>query len=110
MNDLDITNIGTFIMDNENVIFSISVYKRLFTPYEEDKKFSDESIFQDSFDCKLISAIDTGGDILLKVRRCWEEYDELVFSNMYEYYSLMDIKLSERIKEDDPEYDANGSL
>lgn len=100
MNDLDITNIGTFIIDNEDTIFTINVYKRMFTPYEEDKKFSDESIFQDSFDCKIVSAIDTGGDILLKVRRCWEEDNEIVYSSCYEYYSLMDIRLSERIKEE----------
>ena len=39
------TDLETFIHDiGEDTIFRMYKYRRLFTPYEQDKKFSDESV------------------------------------------------------------------
>ena len=40
------TDFTTFMLDNLEVEFRYLVKKHIFTPYEQDKKFRDESIYQ----------------------------------------------------------------
>lgn len=40
-----------FMYDNWNTIFRYWIYRRQYTPYEQDQKFTDESVFEDIF-CK----------------------------------------------------------
>ena len=42
------TDMETWFLDNSDRIYRFVVYKKLFTPYEQDKKFSDESQFEDT--------------------------------------------------------------
>ena len=54
-----ITDWETFLIDNKDeYVFNIKVLKRKFTPYEQDKKFSDEDIWEDFGDCKIIDSIE----------------------------------------------------
>ena len=41
------TDMETWFLDNSDRIYRFLVYKKLFTPYEQDKKFMDESQFED---------------------------------------------------------------
>ena len=41
------TDFETWVMDNSERIYRYWVYKRMFTPYEMDQKFSDESVYED---------------------------------------------------------------
>ena len=45
-------NFETFVHQNWNRVFRYWVYRRIYTPYEIDKKFSDESIYEDAI-CTL---------------------------------------------------------
>ena len=40
---------ANFMYDNWNTVFRYLIYKRQYTPYEQDKKFTDESIYEDIF-------------------------------------------------------------
>lgn len=41
-----ITDMETWLLDNDNRIFRYRVYRRLFTPFEQQIAFSDESCFE----------------------------------------------------------------
>ena len=45
-NDRIMTDFETFLQDNSETIFRYFKYKKVWTPYELDKKFSDESIYE----------------------------------------------------------------
>ena len=40
------TDFDTFVLDNQDKIFRYYKYVRVWTPFELDKKYSDESIFE----------------------------------------------------------------
>lgn len=63
------TDMETFILDTKGTIFTIYKYKKVYTPYEQDKKYSDESIYEDPYGIKvhLLNAIEVYGDTLLEV-------------------------------------------
>jgi len=101
-----VTDMETWVADNEGRIIRYLVYKRLFTPYEQEKKYMDESEFDDiHFRFGAIEeAIELGGgEWLLGIRM----YDDIDFKpyNIIEYHKLSDIKLSfyERDMEGDTE-------
>lgn len=89
------TDLETFLFDNEERVFRFLVYRRLFTPYEQDLKAFDESFYEDyhySFGM-IQEAIDLGdGDWLLGFRMIDETTGE-VFDHV-EYYRLREIRLS----------------
>lgn len=102
---LDCTNIGTFFLDNNDKFFRLLVYRKVYTPYEVDKKYSDESMFEsDSYElCKITKVIETAGDVLLECSIYYEDYLEqedhslqkkLIYSGKKEYYKLSEIKLT----------------
>jgi hypothetical protein len=82
----------TWLSDNSNRIYRFMVYKKLFTPYEQEQKFSDESQFEDThYRFGFIEeAIELGhGDWLLGLR-------EIIDGEVYDinYFKLSDIQLS----------------
>lgn len=103
-----ITDMETWLLDFDERIFRFVVYKKLFTPYEQDKKFMDESQFEDThFRFAFIEeAVELGnGEWLFGFR---EIIDGEVCNNI-DYYKLSDIQLSyfeidqNMLKEDEDE-------
>ena len=78
----------------ENTVFRIWEYKKMFTPYEQDEKFSDQSVYEDEIAQRVIidNVIELpDGDLLLAVHD-WEcDYG----SSMYtDYYKLSNISIA----------------
>jgi hypothetical protein len=42
------TNFETWAMANSDRVFRYWVYRRMFTPYEQEQKFTDETVFEDN--------------------------------------------------------------
>lgn len=94
MNNLDITNIGTFIQDNQGEIFSICRYKKVYTPYEIENKFIDESIYEETYTGIIRKAIEIPNDVLLEIEQVFENLCNIEDSDeedttivMYEHLS-----------------------
>ena len=86
------TDMETWLSDNSDRIYRFVVYKKLFTPYEQEQKFSDESQFEDThYRFGFIEeAIELGhGEWLLGLR-------EIIDGEVYDinYFRLSDIQLS----------------
>lgn len=87
------TDMETWFCDNSERIYRFVVYKKLFTPYEQERKFADESQFEDThYRFGLIEeAIELGhGEWLLGFR---EIIDGEVCGRI-DYFKLSDIQLS----------------
>lgn len=99
------TDMETFILDNMNKIFRYYKYKRVWTPFELDKKYSDESIFENggyAEFCYIRQAIELpDGDVLLKLEITHSPEDDILYQNdenndrIYKYEKLSDIVLEE---------------
>ena len=95
---MKVIDFETWLEENKNNFFIISKYKKIFTPLELEKKYIDQSIYEDSKKVKILGAIKMpNGDIILHL---WEYYcdDEdnlkpLVFGGFYE--NLRDINISD---------------
>lgn len=88
-----ITDMKTWLLDSEGKIYRYVIYRRMFTPYEQEHAFSDESQYEDiHFTFGFIEdAIELGGgEWLLGFRKIDgdEVYDEI------EYCRLSEIRLS----------------
>lgn len=102
---LDCTNVGTFFLDRkDDTYFRFLVYKKIYTPYEIEQKFTDESMFEDDTYtiCKVTNVIETAGDVILECSIYYEDYTEqednsilkeMKYSNRKEYHKLSDIQL-----------------
>lgn len=89
-----VTDMETWLLDNDGRIFRFVVYKRMFTPYEQEKKFSDESQFEDThYRFGMIEeAIDLGnGKWLIGLREIIDTDGEI--AGYVSYYRLEDIQL-----------------
>lgn len=87
------TDMETWWSNHNNRIYRFVVYKKLFTPYEQEHKFMDESQFEDDhYRFGFIEeAVELGdGEWLLGFR---EVIDGEVCESIY-YYRLSDIQLS----------------
>lgn len=92
---MTITDLETWLIDNDERIFRYLVYKRMFTPYEQQRAFEDETIFEDDYYtlAKITEAIDLGGgEWLLGFTSI--DRDTLRINQYTEYYKLSEIKLS----------------
>ena len=84
-------DIHTWLSDvGEERVFRMWVFKKMFTPYEQDEKFSDESVYVDDT-CKFVmiwELIDLPyGDLLIG-------FQDTDSDNLYlEYYKLSEIRL-----------------
>lgn len=88
----------TFMHDTAgDRIFSMVEYKRMFTPYEQEKKFQDESIYMtDEYQEVVIREVIElpNGELLLGMQYLFDYYDlEEEKPNIY-YHNLKDISLS----------------
>ena len=83
-----------------DTIFRLWKYKRMFTPYEQDEKFIDESQYVND-ECNFVKILDTinlpDGDLLLATTYAWGE------GSYISYYKLSEISLgkSERDMEEE---------
>lgn len=87
------TDMETWWLDNNERIYRFVVYKKLFTPYEQDHKFMDESQFEDTrYRCGFIEeVVEIGcGEWLLGFR----EIIDCEVCEYIHYYRLSDIQLS----------------
>ena len=99
------TDMDTFILDNMNKRFRFYKYVRVWTPYELDKKYSDESIFENGgyAECVYIrQAIELpDGDVLLKLELTHGPEDDILYKDeededkVYKYEKLSNIVLEE---------------
>lgn len=99
-NDLDMEHYNTydmssFIYDNQDVIFHFRPYKQVYTPYEVEKAFSDETMFEDTIYGRIIGAVDLGYDYLLEIKVVYVDADGCVEeSNKTEYIHLGQCKMT----------------
>lgn len=100
-------DIHTWLSDEaEDRVFRMWIFKRMFTPYEQDEKFSDESIYEDDT-CKFVMIKElielADGDYLIGFQDV--DRDDLYI----EYYKLSEIRLdycqSDKERLYDEEYD-----
>lgn len=103
--DLNITNIGTWLHDlDEDTIFRFRTYKRIFTPYEQEKKYLDETRFEEgtfySYG-KILNIIEIPGDLLLEIREVYQKEEGGPFEDYGStvYRRLSDIQLEKRDKD-----------
>lgn len=70
-----ITDFETWLLDYGDRLYRYLVYKRMFTPYEQQNAFEDESEYEDTHYelCQIAEAIDLGGDWLLGLRTIGED-------------------------------------
>ena len=102
-----ITDFETWLLDWGDRTYRHLVYKKMFTPYEQQQAFSDESVYEDTYYqfCKIEEAIDLGnGDWLLGLRILNEDLEP---HSTVEYYKLSEIRLS---RFDDDQEDNDGNL
>lgn len=91
------TDIETWIHDfGEDTIFRLWVYKKIFTPYEQENKFSDESIYEDST-AKLVHLVGciempNSEESILKFKDLDDDYRP---TGTYYYYKFSQILLEE---------------
>lgn len=82
-----------FIRLNRNNIFRIAIYKRIFTPYEIENKFTDESIYEEYKCCKIEQVIKINeDDYLLSCHGVDISMGEIF--DTIEFYKLSEIRLS----------------
>ena len=97
-------DIHTWLSDvGEERVFRMWVFKKMFTPYEQDEKFLDESVYVDDV-CKFVMIKEMielpDGDLLIG-------FQDVDSDNLYlEYYKLSEIRLDycqsdkERLKDE----------
>lgn len=90
-----ITDMETWLHDYDDRIIRYQVYRKMFTPYEMEMKFTDESPFEDGYYQtlgKIEEAIHLGGsEWLLGIRTYFDDTED--YSGGIEYHKLSDIKL-----------------
>lgn len=89
-----ITDFETWLLDYGDRLYRYVVYKKMFTPYEEQNAFMDETCYEDNhYDlCVIQEAIDLGsGDWMLGLKSVGE--DGRVYG-MIHYYKLSEIRLA----------------
>lgn len=85
-----------FLQANENTVFRFWVYRRMFTPYEQQNAFSDESVFEDvhAETGVIRQCIPLGeNDFLLGFQLTFGEEINEQYSNL-QFYKLSEIRLS----------------
>lgn len=87
-----INNFEEFIHLNRNEIFRIAIYKRIFTPYEIENKFVDESIYEEYKCVKIQQLFKLDNDYLLGCQEVDISMGEVF--NTIEFYKLSEIRLS----------------
>ena len=106
------TDFDTFVLDNQDKIFRYYKYVRVWTPFELDKKYSDESIFENDGYAEFAyirQAIELpDGDVLLKLEITHSPEDDMLYQDedndrIYKYEKLSDIVLEEYSSDNEKE-------
>lgn len=103
---VSVYSIGEWIKQNENTQFFLWVYRRGYTPYEMDKRFIDQSHFENSVadTVRIVEIVNLhNGDYLLGTQSYCEIDDE--YLNSVEYYKLSEVRLARKIKNNGELYD-----
>lgn len=90
-----ITDMETWLLDNDNKVFRYVVYRRMYTPYEQKQAFIDETFYEDThYNLGYIEeAIDMGdGEWVIGFRNVCDG-DETDLGRI-DYYKLSEIRLS----------------
>lgn len=88
-------DLETFLHDTDGRIFKYWVYKKVYTPYEQDAKFFDESIYE-SNECTygiIREVIPIGDDLLVGFNNIYDEQSADDLTPTVNYYKLSDICL-----------------
>ena len=107
-----VKDMKTWVEENKDTVFRYVVYRRMWTPYEMEHKFSDESEYRDimySFG-KIVDVIDLGGgEWFIGFSSYDNETRRECSPKIIEYYRLSEIRLSifeyDAITDDDGEPD-----
>lgn len=89
-----ITDFETWLHDYGDRLYRYLVYKKMFTPYEQQQAFMDEDVYEDTHYelCQIAEAIDLGnGEWMLGLRTVAD--DGKVYG-MIHYYKLSEIRLA----------------
>lgn len=90
-----ITDMETWLLDNDTRIFRYLIHKKIFTPYEVERAFMDESVYENNgyYTLALIEeAIDLGhGEWMLSLRSV---NDDGEITGIVHCYKLSEIQLS----------------
>ena len=92
-------NMRDWLINKRDQVFAYQVYKRMFTPYEQEQKFTDESEFTDIHyqPARIVEAVELGGGDWL-----------IGFHNLYDInlftYGFLQNKFNEE-NDDDQEND-----
>lgn len=104
-------DLETWISDNSDKFYSVKKYMKVYTPYEYDKKYSDETRYEWEKTCKIKEAIEIPNDVLLGLQEYFDNYVTLSDNTIeYEvkeafggllYVRLSDVVIEEIIDEED---------
>jgi len=87
-----------FIRKNSDRVFRYWVYKKLFTPYEQEKRFMDESQYEDDYaNFGVVSELIPlpENDFLLGIAQVFENLADLEEDHAHiDYYKLSEIRLA----------------
>lgn len=89
------TDFETWVLDHSDRVYRYWVYRRMFTPYEQEQKFTDESCFEAdecSFGCIKEAVELPDGDILLGFVDP-ADYETRV-ENYIDFHKLSEIRLA----------------
>lgn len=89
-----ITDIETWLHDDGDRLYRYLVYRKVYTPYEQQKAFTDESVYEDDHYelCRIEEAIDLGnGEWLLGLRIVGEDGEDYGHTM---YFKLSEIRLA----------------
>ena len=92
---MTVTDMETFALDNRDTIYRLLVYRRMFTPHEQDMKYIDESYYEDDYFSfgYLEDIIDLGcGNWMIGFRPI-DDCSGKSFDHV-DYYKLDEIRLS----------------
>lgn len=67
-------DLETWIIDNSDKFYSVKKYMKVYTPYEYDKKYSDETRYEWEKTCKIKEAIEIPNDVLLGLQEYFDDY------------------------------------
>ena len=101
-----IKNMETWVAEHKDTVFRYLVYRKIWTPYEMDEKFSDESEYTSNlYDFgKIVDAIYLGnGKWFVGLSAVDSETKEEISPKRIEYYNLDEIRLC--VFENDEETD-----
>lgn len=103
-------DLETWISDNSDKFYSVKKYMKVYTPYEYDKKYSDETRYEWEKTCKIKEAIEIPNDVLLGLQEYFDNYVTLSDNTIeYEvkeafggllYVRLSDVVIEEIIDEE----------